>query len=137
MHDRYVTPHVCGQKYTCLFLPCGVTVPSGGKLASVWADRWHPVRLDTWAYKTDPCSRLSVGRTMAQAVNHRHLNTEAGFDPCQSSSGQSGTGAGFSPSTPVSPVSIIPPLLHTHSFTYHRRYITSVTVASLIKHFSY
>jgi hypothetical protein len=26
----------------------------------------------------------------------------------------SGTGTGFSPSTPVSPVSIIPPMLHTH-----------------------
>jgi len=26
----------------------------------------------------------------------------------------------FSPSTPVSPVSIIPPMLHTHSFIYHR-----------------
>src|SRR5215470_6948810 len=29
----------------------------------------------------------------------------------------------FSPSTSVSPVSIIPPMLHTHSFIYHRRCI--------------
>ena len=29
----------------------------------------------------------------------------------------------FSPSASVSPVSIIPPMLHTHSFTYHRRCI--------------
>ena len=29
----------------------------------------------------------------------------------------------FSPSTSVSPVSIIPPTLHTHSFIYHRRCI--------------
>jgi hypothetical protein len=29
----------------------------------------------------------------------------------------------FSPSTSVSPVSIIPPMLHTHSFTYHWRCI--------------
>jgi len=29
----------------------------------------------------------------------------------------------FSHSTSVSPVSIIPPMLHTHSFIYHRRYI--------------
>jgi hypothetical protein len=28
---------------------------------------------------------------------------------------------GFSPSTSVSPVSIIPPMLHTHSYIYHRR----------------
>jgi len=33
------------------------------------------------------------------------------------------TGTGFSPSTSVSPVSIIPPMLHTHSFIYHWRYI--------------
>jgi hypothetical protein len=30
----------------------------------------------------------------------------------------------FSSSTPVSPVSIIPPILHTHSAIYHRRCIT-------------
>jgi hypothetical protein len=35
--------------------------------------------------------------------------------------GESGTGTGFSPSTSVSPVSIIPPMLRTHSFIYHRR----------------
>jgi len=29
----------------------------------------------------------------------------------------------FSPSTSVSPVSIIPPMLHTHSFIYHRHYM--------------
>jgi hypothetical protein len=29
----------------------------------------------------------------------------------------------FSPSTSVSPVSIIPPMLHSHSFIYHRRCI--------------
>jgi len=29
----------------------------------------------------------------------------------------------FSPSTSVSPVSIIPPILHTYSFIYHRRYM--------------
>ena len=29
----------------------------------------------------------------------------------------------YSPSTSVSPVSIIPPMLHTHSFTYHPHYI--------------
>jgi hypothetical protein len=30
---------------------------------------------------------------------------------------------GFSPSTSVSPVSVIPPMLHTHSSIYHRRCI--------------
>ena len=36
----------------------------------------------------------------------------------------------FSPSTPVSPVGIIPPVLHTHiSFFYHRRLIIIVTAS--------
>ena len=37
--------------------------------------------------------------------------------------GQRGIGKSSSPSTSVSPVSIIPPLLHTHSFIYHPRCI--------------
>jgi hypothetical protein len=37
--------------------------------------------------------------------------------------GKSGTKTRFSPSTSVSPVSIIPPMVHTHSFIYHRRCI--------------
>ena len=37
--------------------------------------------------------------------------------------GQSGTATCFSPSTSVSSVSIIPPMLHSHSFIYHPRCI--------------
>jgi hypothetical protein len=37
--------------------------------------------------------------------------------------GQSGTKTGYSPSTSAFPVSIIPPLLYTHLFIYHRRWI--------------
>ena len=36
--------------------------------------------------------------------------------------GQTGVGVGFYPSTSVSPVSIIPPFLYTHSFIYHPHY---------------
>jgi hypothetical protein len=35
--------------------------------------------------------------------------------------GQSGTGTGLSPSTPVSPVSTIPPMLHTYPFIFTPR----------------
>jgi hypothetical protein len=38
----------------------------------------------------------------------------------------------FSPSTPTSPVSVIPPILYTHSFIYYRRY-TRLTVGSVVK----
>jgi len=41
--------------------------------------------------------------------------------------GKSGTMTGLSPSTSVSPVSIIPPLPHTHSFIYHRRCIMFIS----------
>jgi hypothetical protein len=60
-----------------------------------------------------------IGRVMTQAVSCRPLTAEA---QTQSKAilrgicgGQSGTGTGFCQSTSVSPVSIIPPILHTHS----------------------
>ena len=43
--------------------------------------------------------------------------------PSKLCGGQSGTVTGFSPVLQISPVTIILPLLHTHSFTYHPRYI--------------
>jgi hypothetical protein len=45
--------------------------------------------------------------------------------------GQSGIEVGFSSSTSVSPVSIIPPMLHTHSSIYYRRCITLSTDSSV------
>jgi len=54
----------------------------------------------------------------AQAVSRRPLTAEAQVRfqviPCAIYGGQSGTETGFSPSSYVSPVSIIPPMLHTH-----------------------
>ena len=62
-----------------------------------------------------------------QAVSHLHLMSEAWVRRCARPfriwEGHTDTATGFSPSTSVSPVSIIPPLLHIHSFIYHPRCI--------------
>jgi hypothetical protein len=52
--------------------------------------------------------------------------TAAAWDRCQTSGrgncgGQTGTGTALSASAPMLPVSIFPPMLHTHSFIYHQR----------------
>jgi hypothetical protein len=79
-----------------------------------------PVRIPTIAIHTD-------GRVMAVAVSRRPFTAEdlvrSQVSPCEMCGGQSGTGTSFSPGTSVSPVSIIPPMPHTHSFTYRRRCI--------------
>ena len=55
---------------------------------------------------------------MAQAVSLRPLNAEVQFrsqtSSCEVFVGHSGNGTGFFPSTSVSPVSNIPPMLYTH-----------------------
>jgi hypothetical protein len=61
---------------------------------------------------------LINGRAMAQAVSRWPVTAETRVrvrvDPCGICGGQSGTRAGFSPSSSVFPVNIIPPLLHIH-----------------------
>jgi hypothetical protein len=58
---------------------------------------------------------------MAQVISHQPFNVEAWIharvSPCGIYGGQSGAGAGFSPSSSVSPVSIISPWL---SILIHR-----------------
>jgi hypothetical protein len=44
-----------------------------------------------------------LGRAMVQAVSHQRLTAEAQVSPCGICGRQSGTGAGFSPSTSVFP----------------------------------
>jgi hypothetical protein len=51
------------------------------------------------------------GRAMAQVVSLWPFNAEAWVSPCGVCGGQSGTGTGFSPSSSVFPVNIIPPSL--------------------------
>jgi hypothetical protein len=62
-----------------------------------------------------PCLRRSV---VGLSPSMARVRFQA--SPCEICDKQSGIGTGFSPSTSVSPVSTIPPMLHTHSFIYHR-----------------
>jgi hypothetical protein len=75
--------------------------------------------------------RLGKFQKHTVAVSHRSLTSEARFWFQASQNGicggHNGTGTSFSPSTSVSPVSIIPPTLHTHAFIYQRHYIISAT----------
>ena len=70
---------------------------------------------------------------MAQAVNGRPPTAEARVRSQESPrgicGGHSGSVAGFSP-----PVSITPPVLHTHLLTHHLRYITPVLHTHLLTH---
>jgi len=63
-----------------------------------------------------------VGRAMAQVISRRPLSAEVHFrsqdSPRKICGAQSGTLTGFSPSTAVSPLSTIPPTLHTHLHLY-------------------
>jgi hypothetical protein len=67
------------------------------------------------------------GRAMAQVVSRRPLTAEARFraevNPCVICGGQSVTGTGFSPSSSVSPVDIIPSSLFTSLHVRNEQYI--------------
>jgi len=61
--------------------------------------------------------------TMTQPVSHRAFIMEGLVQPqlssCGMCDGQNGNGTSFSLSTEDFPLSVIPPVLHTHSFMYH------------------
>ena len=63
-------------------------------------------------------------RVIAHAVSRQPLTAEARVRfQCSPCGKQSDTGEFFLPVLQFSPVSIIPPLFHTHSFNYHPRCI--------------
>jgi hypothetical protein len=55
----------------------------------------------------------TINRSMSQAVSRWPLTSEA--SPCGICGGESDTGTVYTPSSSVSPVSIIPPPLFTHT----------------------
>jgi len=61
---------------------------------------------------------LFSGPVSVQAVSHRHLTSEARTQshtgPSEICDGRSGTEIGFSPSNSVSPVTLIPAMLHNN-----------------------
>jgi hypothetical protein len=70
--------------------------------------------MSNWADET--VTNIGMGGAMAQAVSRRSLTVEARVrsrvSPCGICGGKSGTGTGFPPSTLVSPVKFIPPVLN-------------------------
>jgi hypothetical protein len=75
--------------------------------------------LNNYHLANEDCVVRLVGRAMAQTVSRRPPNAEARVrarvSPFGICGGQSDTGTGFSPSSSISPVSIIPPGLHTRN----------------------
>ena len=61
---------------------------------------------------------VNLNLRLSQPVSHRLITAEAGVwcqvSPHETCGAQSGTGTGFSAHPSVSPVSIIPPMLHSH-----------------------
>jgi len=78
-----------------------------------WSRRPNIAVLQYW-YQALPWLRRSVA-----SLSRRRPGFNSRPVPFGVYGGQNSTGRGFSPSTSVFPVSIIPPLLHTHSFIYH------------------
>ena len=70
---------------------------------------------------------VSETETPCLAVGGSPLDAEARvwyrISPCEICGEQSALGEVFLPVLQISPVSTIPPMLHTHSFTYHPHYI--------------
>jgi hypothetical protein len=71
-------------------------------------------------------SKVTKGRAMAQAVSRRPLTAEARVSSrvnlCGICGRQSGIGTGFSPSSSVFPVNIIPPSL-SNSYLGDEQYV--------------
>jgi hypothetical protein len=75
--------------------------------------------------------RPCVGSGDWSLASHRGRPFRSQASPHESCGGQNGTGADFSASTVGFSVSIIPPMLHTHSFV-HQRHIIKLANSSVV-----
>jgi hypothetical protein len=110
----------------CLLKPNAASISTmPGKWMAFYLDRNSVtvgVRCDTSQFWNQYCSAVNTsynaqlqfvaGRAVAQAVSRRSVNAESRVrprvSPCAICGGQSGTGTGFSPSSSVFPLCIIP-----------------------------
>ena len=125
LHAFY-SPRTLGIITTLTVLPCWCWIYGRHRALRPNHFGYSPVCIGTDLSLRPTLNQLSAC-FVAQAVDRRPLTkkdrVQIQANRCVICHRPSGTGLYFSPSTSVSPVSIIPPMLHTHSFIYHQRCI--------------
>jgi hypothetical protein len=87
---------------------CSVRITEQTAIISLYSINWLVFITET------ECVYYAV---RIESLNTKEARVRFHVSPCEICGGQRYTGTGFSPRPSVSPVSIIPPMLHTHSST--------------------